>query len=158
MSKYIRAAGILLGIGLIFCIGKCFYMVACISCTTPPIETYKYSGSMDDLERGLKAYAQSKPNTSCKVSYRGGLADLRSARDVAITEFVGNDSLKYQLVIYDFNGSTRLDLDCLYSTFQKLGGCSKDNKGVEELFDNFKLQFLPAIKRNQGISLKTTLF
>jgi hypothetical protein len=132
-------------------------MVACISCTPPAIETYKYSGSMDELENGLKAFAKSNSNTECKVSYRGGTMDF-SARDVTITKVVGADSLKYQLVIYDFNNSTRLDLACIYSTARKLGGCSTKDKGVEELFDNFKVQFLSSLKKDQGISLKTTPF
>ncbi len=132
-------------------------MVACISCTPSAIETYEFSGSMDELENGLKAFAKSNSNTNCMVSYRGGTADF-SARDVTIIKVLGADSLNYQLVIYDFNNSTRLDLTCIYSTSRKLGGCSKKDKGVGELFDNFKVQFLPLIKKNQGISLKTTLF
>ena len=157
MQKIIRISGIVIGLILVFCVGRCLYMVACISCTPPAIETYEFSGSMDELENGLKTYAKSNLNTYCKVSYRGGTTDF-SARDVTITRIAGIDSLKYQLVIYDFNGSTRLDLTCLYSTARKLGGCSKKDKGVDELFSDFKIRFLPSIKRDQNISLETTIF
>jgi hypothetical protein len=157
MQKITKIAGIVTGLILILYLGTCFYMVACISCKPPAIETYKFSGSMDELENGLKTYAKSNLNTYCKVSYRGGTTDF-SARDVTITKITGIDSLKYQLVIYDFNGSTRLDLTCLYSTARKLGGCSKKDKGFDELFSDFRIQFLPTIKREQGLSLKTTIF
>ncbi|MES2379299.1 MAG: hypothetical protein V4553_22090 [Bacteroidota bacterium] len=159
MKKFINISGFVIGAIFLFCIGRCFYMVACISCTPSDIETYKYSGSMDELENGLKAFANSNSKMKCKVSYRGGTTDF-SARDVAFSTIVRADMNTYNMVIYDFNNSTRLALSCIYRKHgsKNIGGCDPKDKDVEALFDNFKIQFLPQIEKVQGVILKTTLF
>jgi hypothetical protein len=38
-------------------IGRCVYMVLCISCPTPEIKVYEYSRGMNDLEMAFKKFA-----------------------------------------------------------------------------------------------------
>jgi len=160
MPKTIKIIVIAIGAAFVFCIGRCFYMIACISCTTPDIETYKYAGTMDQLENGFKQYARVNANSSCKVSWRDN-SDNFSARDVNMSIIHKLDTIRYQMVIYDFNKSTRLGLSCIYkqNDSQSIGGCNLKDHGVESLFkNNFQDQFLIDLQKKENIVLKTTLF
>jgi len=157
MNRFGKAIGIIAGIVFIGFIGRCVYQVLCISCTTPPIKTYTYEGSMDKFEYEFKKFAASQPNMSLKISWRDS-SDNRSARDFILQSNNHSNNIKYDLTVYDFNGMTKVDLDDVYNESQKIGGNNIDSVGVKELFDGFKNEFLIRLKKDQNIILKPDFF
>jgi hypothetical protein len=156
MQKIIKISGIVVGIILLFCIGKCFYMVACISCTPDPVKTYNYPGTMDQLENNFKMFAEANPDIYYKISRRGvGLTD---ARDITIKLKINNSDIECHLVIYDFNGSTKLDIDEIFDNTHKKGDNNENDKNVKELLNRFEKYFLLRFQKDQDIQLKTPFF
>jgi len=162
MNKYVRIAIILLGVALVVCIGRCFYMVACISCTPDPVKTYNYPGSMDELEDNFKSFATANPDIDCKISHRGTdsmavknnvPADIMAvaARDITIKQKIKGSDIECHLVIYDFNGSTKLDIEEIFDQSHKRGGNNADDKNVKELLTEFENSFLTRFKKDQHV-------
>lgn len=154
MQKIIKISGIVIGVVLLFCIGRCVYMVACISCTTPSIKTYNFAGSMDQLENNFKNFAIANSNIQCEISRRG--TDPFDARDVKIK--IKNWDINCNLVIHDFNNNTKLDIREIYDYTYKKGGNDANDKNVKELLNKFEKTFLVQLQKDQGIQLKTPFF
>jgi hypothetical protein len=68
MNKFTKGAVILIGVVFVFCVGRCFYMVACISCTPDPLKTFNYPDSMDRLESNFKNFCELNPGIYYKIS------------------------------------------------------------------------------------------
>jgi hypothetical protein len=146
---------VIAGVIVLFFMGKCFYMVACISCTTLPIKIYGYNGSMDDLEADLKSFDKKHSFVDVSISRRGpGKYD---ARDVTVNVRLKYKSVKYTLGIRDFNNDTELTVDELFDETNKRGGNKEDAPEVKELFKEFKNSFLPQFEREQNTTLKPKL-
>ena len=141
-----------MGVFLLWQIGRCFYMVACISCTTPPVKTYNYSGSMDQLENGFKNFSIENSNINCEISHRG--SSRIAARDVEIKMRMNNSDIVCNLVIYDFNNNTKLDIEEIHDTTHKTGGNDADDKNVENLLIEFNKHYLIKFQKDQNVQLK----
>jgi hypothetical protein len=156
MNRYVRIAIIVLGGALVVCVGRCLYMVACISCTPDPIKTYNYSGSMDQLENNFKSFAAANPDIHYGASRRGpGHID---ARDITIKLKINDSDIECHLVIYDFNGSTKLDIEEIFDTTHNKGGNNASDKNVKELLTEFENSFLTRFQKDQKIEFKRSFF
>jgi hypothetical protein len=151
MKRIVRIIGIVIMVALIFFMGKCFLMVACISCTTPPIKTYRYVGSMDQFEYNVKHFILVNPTMSCSITRRGGVND---ARDIVIKTKSNNNNIKYDLVLYKFNDATDVDLSDIYDETNHTGGNDIKQKAVSDLYDDFKNNFLLKLENEEHIVLK----
>jgi hypothetical protein len=157
MKKIIKIIVFIIGVVFICFIGRCAYMVACISCTTAPIRTYNYSESMDKLEHTFEKFQTSNPALNIKVSWRE-ISNKYSARDVSIKTKIKSDSVEYDLVIYDFNGATKLDVDAVYDMTKKTGGNNIDSVATKNIFTDFQNGFLAKFKRDQKVTLSRDYF
>ncbi|MDB5136762.1 MAG: hypothetical protein JWP37_3365 [Mucilaginibacter sp.] len=156
MNRAVKIISIIVGIVLIGFVGRCIYMVLCISCTTPSIKTYDYNGSMDQFENNLKNFTNSNLNLTYKVSRRGpGAYD---ARDIIALNKTQSGLMRYELVVYKFNETTKLDIDCIYDETRNVGGCNTEDKIGKELFERFKSDFLLRFEKGQHITLEPNFF
>ncbi|MGN6639365.1 MAG: hypothetical protein ACTHJ8_10675 [Mucilaginibacter sp.] len=151
----IRLISVIVVLAFIIIAGKLLYRVLCISCTIPPIKTYNYSGSMDQFEYKIRHFAATAA-VNLEVSRRDS-SDNRSARDLIIRVKNSSSIVRYQMVLYDFNGATKLDLEEVYDETHKTGGNDIKNVKTKELYVDFKNKFLPALEKNQDIVLKNSL-
>ena len=153
MGKYIRVAGILLGIGLIFCIGRCFYMIACISCTSPPIKTYIYSGNVEKFQRSLEVIFNNNPDILYKFSRRDSSNKVDDGgRDVEIFIKKDTSTLEYGLVCDQHPSKTEIKLVSAFSQEYTYGGYSSEANGVSELVKDFDLHFIAPLRKQHIIS------
>lgn len=156
MTKAIKISTIIIGIAFVCFIGRCAYMILCISCTTAPIKTYDYAGSMDQFDEKLRNFASANSGINLTILSRDSTIK-RSARDITI-KIKSNPNVRYELTLYDFNGATKLDLESLYDETHKTGGVNMKDKDVEKLYAGFKTDFLPRLSKSQGIVLKVDWF
>ncbi len=156
MTKATKITTVIIGIVFVCFIGRCAYMILCISCTTAPIKTYDYTGTMDQFDKKIKQFASANSGVNLTISSRDNTIK-RSARDITI-KIKGNPNVRYDLVLYDFNGATKLDLEGIYDETHKTGGINMKDKDVEKLYAGFKADLLPRLSKSQGIVLKADWF
>ena len=156
MNKSGKVLSVILVLAFFIFLGRSCYQVLCISCTPDPVKTYNYPGSMDELENHFKSYAVANPDIYYKISRRGpGSID---ARDIIIKLRRQDNSIESHLVIYDFNGSTKLDIEEIFDQSHKNGGRNADDKKVKELLTEFENSFLTRFKKNEKIEFKRRFF
>jgi hypothetical protein len=149
-------------IGLIFIgfIGRCLYMVACISCTPSAIKKYEYSGTINQFESKLKTFAISNSDVTLKISYRdGGDKTNTTARDMMIELKNNSTDIVYHIAYIQRkpNEYTSIYLDDVYDKIHKSGGNDLDSSSVKPIFNNFKDNFLPRLNK-ADIILKPQFF
>ena len=169
MNKAVKVLSVVVVLTFIVVAGRSCYQVLCISCTPGPVKTYNYPGSMDELENHFKRFALANPDIDCKISHRGTdsmaarenlPADFitKAARDVIIKQKIKAKDIECHLVIYDFNGSTKLDIDEIFDPNHNNVGQNADDKNVKELLAEFENSFLTRFTKDQKIEFKRKLF
>jgi hypothetical protein len=156
MNKAVKIVGAIVALVVIGFIGRCTYMILCISCTTPAIKTYSYDGSMDQFESEFKKFAALHNNMNLKISRRDSSCNI-CARDITV-ELKAAQIIKYDLVLYKFNTTTKVALDDIYDETHKIGGNSTDDKATKELFYGFKNNFLVQLEKDQRLTLTPDFF
>lgn len=156
-AKATKITSVIIGVAFVCFVGRCAYMVLCISCTTAPIKTYDYSGTMDQFDKKIRRFAAINSGINLIISSRDSTIK-RSARDITIKIKRGSDSIRYELVLYDFNDATKLDLEGIYDETRNTGGTNIKDKDVEQLYAGFKTDFLPRLSNSQGIVLNPDWF
>ncbi|HVS91413.1 MAG TPA: hypothetical protein VHE59_05225 [Mucilaginibacter sp.] len=112
---------------------------------------------MDDLESKIRKYSAANPNVRLKISRRSSSDDY-SARDINVETENASDSIKYHLVLYDFNRATKLDLEEIYDETHHKGGNDINDPAVAKLYAGFEEKFLSKLEKDQNIKLKSGLF
>jgi len=135
-------------------IGRCVYMVLCISCTYPPIATYEYTGSVDDLAVSLKKFAASNPEITFKFSRRDSTAQKDNGdRDLDI-EFKRDSSIiSYGLVCNQGQNTTEVELTSAFSHNNTYGGYGIKAPGVNKFLVYFEKDLLVRFKNQEHIDL-----
>jgi hypothetical protein len=111
---------------------------------------------MDELENNFKRFAVDNPDINYNISRRG--ADPRDARDITIKLKINDNDIESHLVIYDFNGSTKLDIEGIIDQTHKIGGSNADDNNVKNLLTEFENSFLTRFKKSQKIEFKRKFF
>jgi hypothetical protein len=165
MNRVVKIAITIVGIVLIGFVGRCVYMVLCISCTPGPLKTYNYSGSMDQLEDNFKRFAAHHQDINFEVSRRGTDSldkinnispELKAiaARDIIIKQKIDGKDIESHLVIYDFNGSTKLDVEEILDNTDKKGVDDANDSNVKKKLKKFEENFLTEFEKDQKIELE----
>ena len=158
-----KATGIIVVIiGLIFIgfIGRCLYMVACISCTPSEIKKYEYAENINQFESKFKTFAKLNPDLNLKISYRDNSDKTNtSARDMIIELKTDSINVIYHISYIQRKPDkfTSVYLDDLYDKIHKKGGNSLDSADVKNIFNGFESNFLPRLNK-AGIILKQQHF
>ena len=112
---------------------------------------------MDMFEDKIRQFSAINSNVRLKITARDSTVSY-SARDIEVHVKDNSDSVKYQLVLYDFNGSTKIDLEGIFDETRKTGGYNVKDKDVKRLFGDFKKDFLPKLEKEEGVVLKIDWF
>ncbi|HTK17869.1 MAG TPA: hypothetical protein VL442_00065 [Mucilaginibacter sp.] len=157
MNRAVKIISIVAVLAFFVVLGRSCYQVLCISCTPAPIKTYNYSGTMDQFDEKIRQFAAINPGVNLTISSRDSTIRY-SAKDINIKVKSRSNNVRYELVLYDFNGSTKLDLEGIYDETHNTGGTNMKDKDVEKLYNGFKTNFLPQLSKSQGIVLKIDWF
>jgi len=106
MNKSGKVLSVVLVLAFFIFLGRSCYQVLCISCTTAPIKTYDYSGSMDQFDKKIRQFAAINSRINLTISSRDSTIK-RSARDITIKIKSDSNNVQYELVLHDFNGATK---------------------------------------------------
>lgn len=169
MNRVVKIAIAVVGIVLVGLAGRCVYMVLCISCTPGPLKTYNYSGSMDQLEDNFKKFVAHHQDINCEISRRGTDSldkinnispELKAiaARDIIIKQKIDGKDIESDLVIYDFNGSTKLDVEEIFDNTDKKRVSDASGSNVKKRLKNFEENFLAEFEKDQHITLEPNFF
>ncbi|MDB5150418.1 MAG: hypothetical protein JWQ57_4438 [Mucilaginibacter sp.] len=150
---------IFIAVGLVLAgfAGRCVYMIACISCTFPPIKTYNYSGSMDQFESAFKAFAILDTDITYQIKQRDSSL-VNSARDLTVLLKDKSDTITYNIVLSKPNKDAKVALIGAFDSARKTGGYSDDDPAVKQLFNQFKTDFLVRLEKDGHIILKSDPF
>ncbi|HWZ34617.1 MAG TPA: hypothetical protein VNW51_00580 [Mucilaginibacter sp.] len=155
MPKIVRIIIVVFGAAFVFCIGRCFYMVACISCTSDPIKIYSYNGTVSQFGESLKAFADLNPNISYKFSRRDS-SNLKDdgGRDLEVV--VKNDTAQftYGFVCDQEKHQTEVKLVSAFNKKYTMGGYGGKGRGMDKLLNYLDDYFLTPLKK-QGTNLIT---
>src|SRR6185312_12668656 len=104
------------GIILLALIGRCFYMIACLSCTYPPIKVYEYQGSIDQLELTIQKFVLSNPDVKYKISRRDStIEEDNGDRDLTIELKRDTSTTSYGFVCEPGTNNTDVKLVSAFS-------------------------------------------
>ena len=155
MRKAIKIIAIIIGLILVGLIGRCFYMIACISCTYPPIKEWAYHGSVDQLGSSIQKFIVSNPAVSVKISRRDSSSlEDNGDRDMEIKIKKDTSNLTYGLVCDQGTNNTEIKLVSAFRN-NKYGGYTGDAPGVKELLNDFENDFLVKLMKEQHIVFKS---
>ncbi|GAB3913472.1 hypothetical protein [Mucilaginibacter boryungensis] len=133
-------------------IGRCIYMVACVSCTIPHIKDYEYAGRLTKFESGLHNQIHDHKDISFKNMDTVGDKDTGYAYDINI-QF--KDSLLYNLR-YEAISNNKIVIGLIGALDLKTnkGGYGIKADGMNELLKEFDRRVLRPLKDEQHIELK----
>jgi len=155
MRKPIVITTLIIGVILIGFIGRCVYMVLCISCTTPPIKTYEYKGSVAQFAISVEKLTLSNNDIEVKISRRDSSNKVDDGgRDMEIAIKKDTDNVIYGLVCEQDAHNTQIEMvSAIKNNIH--GGYSATAPEVKELLNNFENDFLVRLKNQQHVVLKS---
>ena len=144
MKKRLKIIAIIItGLCAIAVVGRMFYMVLCISCTYPPIQTYKFNGSVADLDSSLRNFAMSNPAVTYKFSRRDSSAEEDNGdRDLEIELKKDTSTISYGLVCDQNENTTDVKVVSAFIKNSINGGYVAEAPGVKKLLGVFEKDFL----------------
>ncbi len=156
MKKHHKVIAIIIaGLCALAVIGRVFYMVICISCTSPPIETYKFHGTVEDLDSSLQKFANANPTLTYKFSRRDSTAkEDNGSRDLEIELKKDTSIISYGLVCEENDNTTEIKLVSAFSRYNTYGGYIKEAPGVKELVEYFEKGFVSPLKKEEHVEIK----
>ena len=153
MQKAIKIISIIIGLALIGLIGRCFYMIACISCTYPPIKEYKFEGTVEQFGQVLSTFALTDSNFSYKISRRDSTQQEDNGdRDMVVNIKHGNDKIEYGLVCDEDKNTAHIKLVSAFKN-STYGGYTDESPKVKLLLGVFENDFLIKLKQTEHIVL-----
>jgi hypothetical protein len=159
MKKTLNIVGIVVGVVLVCLIGRCFYMVACISCTSPPIKVYNYNGSVAQLSKSFQKFVISHPTIRVKISRRNYAVEDDGSRDVSIVFTKDTTTTTYDMVcdqdqkeqnVYE----THIKLTSAFNNKPFFGGYGIKADGMKQLISKFNNEFLETLSKEQHVFVK----
>lgn len=153
MPKIIKIIVVVFGAAFVFCIGRCFYMVACVSCTSDPIKVYRYNGTVLQFSKSLKAFADLSPNISYKFSRRDS-SNLKDdgGRDLEVVIKKDTAQLTYGFVCDQEKDQTKIKLVSAFNKKYTMGGYGGKGRGMNKLLNYLDDNLLiPLTKRGTNL-------
>jgi len=155
MPKTIKIIVIAIGAAFVFCIGRCFYMVACISCTIPHIKDYKCAGTVNGFEIALKSLANNHRNITYKIRDTVGTKDVGFAYDIDINLTDSVNSFLYNIRCEGSpGGKLAVGLIGAFDLNHKKGGYGLKANGIEEVLRVFDTNILTPLSSEQHLKLQ----
>ena len=155
MKKFITAISVIIGLICVGFIGRCFYMVAYISCTSPPIKIYEYYGDISQLNSSFESFVVIHPNTSFKFSRRDSSAKTDDGdRDLEIQVRNNVDTLTYGFVCEKNKSSISLEMVSAFKN-NRYGGYIAGAPNISKLVDSFENNIVIKLKKEQYTDLKS---
>jgi hypothetical protein len=144
MKKRLKIIAIIIaGLCAIAVVGRMFYMVICISCTSPPIQKYEFQGSVADLDSSLQNFAMSNPAITYKFSRRDSSAEEDNGdRDLEIELKKDTSTISYGLVCDQNENTTDIEVVSAFIKNSINGGYVAEAPGVKKLMNVFEKDFL----------------
>ena len=144
MKKSVKIIAIIVaGLCLVGFVGRCFYMVLCISCSYPPIQTYEFNGSVADLDSSLQNFAVANPAITYKFSRRDSSAEEDNGdRDLEIELKKDTSTVSYGLVCEQNENTTDVEVVSAFIKNSINGGYVAEAPGVKKLMNVFAKDFL----------------
>jgi hypothetical protein len=140
---------IVVGLILLFFIGKCIYFVGGVSSTIPPIKAYLYRGSVDQFGEALEKYAASNSDRGFRISHLAGSGDI----DLQI--HTTDKHLAFGLMCRKVEGvdviNSEIDLVEARDMAHNIGGYGINADGMKELLKYFENNILDSLKKNQQV-------
>ncbi|WP_295793345.1 hypothetical protein [Mucilaginibacter sp.] len=155
MQKTIKITAIIIGLALIGLVGRCFYMVACISCTYPPIKEYKFEGTVEQFGEALHTLSLSDANFTYKISRRDSTQQEDNGdRDMVVNIKHGSDTIRYDLVCDPEDSTAHIKLVAAFKN-TTYGGYTGESPKVKLLLGIFESDFLKKLKQTAHVVLTT---
>jgi hypothetical protein len=143
--------GSILGIIMIGFVGRVVYMIACISCTYPPIKTYEFQGNIDDLRADFYEFANN-PGISCRFTNRGNTDPADSVgTDLTIELKRDTSTIKYGFVCEVDDDTVDIALVSATNWDGTYGGYTKNAAGVNEFVKVFEKNFLQRLEKENNV-------
>ena len=143
------------GLCLVGFVGRCLYMVLCISCTSPPIQTYQFQGSVASLDSLLRNFAMSNPGITYKFSRRDSSAEKDDGyRDLEIELKKDTSTISFGLVCDQNGNKTDIEVVSAFIKNSINGGYVAEAPGVKKLMNVFEKDFLGPFKHQEHIVLE----
>ena len=142
MKKRLRIIVIIVvGLCLVGFVGRCFYMVLCISCTYPAIQTYEFQGSVTNLDSSLRNFAMSNTAINYKFSRRDSSAKEEDGyRDLEIELKKDTSNISYGLVCDENKNTTEIEVTSAFIKNSIYGGYLAEAPGVKKLINVFEIK------------------
>jgi hypothetical protein len=154
MRKPFTIIAVVVGFMVLGFIGRCFYMVACISCTYPPIKTYEFQGRLNSLGSVLQRFALANPGVTYKFSRRDSTVADNGYRDLIVELKHDTTTISYGFDCEKENNRIKLDLVSAITKAGTFGGYSKNAPGVDALVQYFENDFLQRLKKDDNVIIK----
>jgi hypothetical protein len=144
VKKKVKILAIVVGsLCLLAVVGRFFYMVLCISCTYPPIQTYEFQGSVDDLDSSLRNFAMANSAITYKFSRRDSSAEKDDGyRDLDIELKKDTATISYGLVCHQNENTTDVEVVSAFIKNSINGGYVAEASEVKKLMNVFEKDFL----------------
>lgn len=153
MQKTIKAISIIIGLALVGLVGRCFYMIACISCTYPPIKEYKFEGTVEKFGEALHTLSLGDSHFTYKISRRDSTQQHdHGDRDMVVNIKHGNDTIKYDLVCDPEDGTSHIKLVAAFKS-TTYGGYTNESPGVRLLLGIFENDVVKKLKQTAHVVL-----
>ncbi len=126
-------------------IGTCVYFVAGVSATYPPIRTYDYSGTIDNLKSDLEHLCHDNQNITFVVTDVTGGPEYGTTYAYYMTIKLKTTSTILEFsIVYDFTNywfkkdKSQVALIMAYDTAHNLGGYSLKANGIKPFVQVFE--------------------
>lgn len=147
-----KSSIIVVGLILLFFIGKCIYFVGGVSATIPPIKTYIYRGSVKQFYVVLEKYALSDSDSKVRILPRGDI--INGGRWIDIEMVKNNANVTYSLTCSNVkNGNTsnsEIELTYAGDITHNTGGYGIAAVSIKPFLNTFE-SILADLKKNQRI-------
>lgn len=155
MKKRLKILAIIIGcLCLLAIIGRVFYKVLCISCTFPPMRTYQFQGSVDDLDSSLQKFAVLNPGITYKFSRRDSSVEQDDGnRDLDIELKKDTSTVSYGLVCEQDGNTTEVGIVSVFSQNNTYGGYGIKAPGVSNFLAYFEKDFLVRLRNQEHVSI-----
>ncbi|QHS54536.1 hypothetical protein GWR56_02860 [Mucilaginibacter sp. 14171R-50] len=159
MRKIVIGIAIVGSIVVVAVVCRVLYMIACISCTFPPIREYECACSIERLEVAFSNYSKQKPNIKFKASIRDSSnTQVANYRDIQLALQKDSTAISYSFVCDVISEEkTYIKLVSVESFTGKAreykGGYGINAIGAKELLNDLEKDFLPGFIKDQRISI-----
>ncbi|MGY4537585.1 hypothetical protein ACVW0P_002004 [Mucilaginibacter sp. UYNi724] len=160
MKKILIGLAAVGGLAVIGIVCRLVYMIACISCTFPPIKEYECACNLERLEISFNNYSNQHPDIKFKASIRDSSnIAVSNYRDMQLRLQKDSTEESFSFVCDPISDGEKTSIKLV--SLESFTGKARDYKGgvginaigAKELLKDLENNFLPGFIKEQRVSI-----